>query len=110
MRWRIYYDDGSHSDDEVTQPFRVICIAQPREKTGREVVHSYPYYICKHGVWRGIEDQASVIQQFAYFASEIDLCAMGIWVDEGQFNEIIKRAKQEEGLPRRSANDPDRRR
>ncbi len=108
--WRVYYDDGTYSVDEVTHPFRVICIAQPREKTGREVVRAYPYYLLKHGVWRGIEDQASVIQQFAYFASEIELFAMGIWVDEARYNEIIQRAKREEGLPRRSANDPDRRR
>ena len=108
--WRVYYDDGTHSDDEVTHPFRVIAIVQAREKTGREVVRAYPYYILKNGVWRGLEDQASAIQQFAYFAAEITAFAMGIWTEEANYNAIIQRAKSDEGLPRRSADDPDKRR
>ena len=110
MGWRIYYDDGTYSDDEVTHPFRVIAIVQPREKTGREVVHSYPYYVLREEVWRGLEDHASAIQQFAYFAHEITAFAMGIWTGEANFNAIIKRAIEDEGLPRRSARDTDRRR
>ncbi len=108
--WRIYYDDGSHSDDEVTRPFRVICIAQPREKTGREVLHSVPYYYLKGGVWYGAEDQASMIQQMAYYAPEITAVCMGIFTDQRRFDAIIKEAIEDEGLPRRSAHDPDRRR
>ena len=108
--WRVSHHDGTHSDDEVTEPFRVICIVQPREKTGRESVRAYPYYVLKDGTWRGIEDLPSTIQQFAYFAAEVTAFAMGIWTEEANFNAIIQRAKHDEGLPRRSADDPDKRR
>ena len=107
--YRVYYDDDTTSENEVTQPWRVVCIAQPREKTGREVVHSYPYYIL-NGTWRGVEDQASFIQQMIYHLPKITAVAMGIWTDEAQFKEIIQRARTEDGLPRRSNPDPNRRR
>ena len=110
MKWRLYYDDGTYSDDAVSQPFRVICVAQPREKTGREVLHSMPYYYLKNGVWYGAEDQASLIQQMAYHAPAITAICMGILTDQKNFDAIIKRATEDEGLPRRSARDPDRRR
>ena len=108
--WRVYYDDGTHSDDAVTHPFRIIAIAQPREKTGREVLHSVPYYYLRDGVWYGAEDQASLIQQMAYHAAEITSVCMGIFTDQLNFDSTIKRAIEDEGLPRRSARDPDRRR
>ena len=108
--WRIYYDDGSFSDNEITQPYRVICIVQPREKTGREVLQAYPYYILKDGVWKPAEDIASLVQQVIYFAPDITAVVMGIWTDEDNYNSIVHRALYDEGIPRRSARDPDRRR
>ena len=110
LQWRVYYDDGSSSDDEVTQPYRVICIVQPRERTGREVLHSYPYYVLKSGLWFGCDDVASLIQQMVYFAPAIEAVAMGILTDGPTFEAIVRRATEDEGLPRRSARDPDRRR
>ena len=110
--WRVYYDDGSHSDNEVTNPYRMIAVVQPREKTGREVLHRYPYYILKNGVWYGVEDSESTHQQFAYFAKDIDAFLMGIWAGEDNYTAIIRRATEDviPGIPRRSARDPDRRR
>lgn len=108
--WRIYYDDGSYSDNEITEPYRVICVAQPRLKTGREVLRAHPYYILKDGVWRTAEDTGSLVQQMIYFAPSIEAVVMGIWTDEENYNKIIHAATHDEGLPRRSANDPDRRR
>ena len=110
MSWRVYYDDGSYSDNEITQPYRVICVVQPREKTGREVLKAHPYYILKDGVWRTAEDTGSLVQQMIYFAREIEAVVMGIWTDEDNYNRIIHAALYDEGLPRRSATDPDRRR
>lgn len=110
MSWRIYYDDGTYSDNEITQPYRVICVVQPREKTGREVIRAHPYYILKDGVWRPAEDLASLVQQVIYFAPQIDAVLMGIWTDEDNYNSIINAALSDEGFPRRSAKDPDRRR
>ena len=109
MEYKVYYDDGTVSENKVTQPWRVICIAQPRAKTGREVVHGHPYYIL-NGIWRGVEDQARLIQQMSYNVQAITAVAMGIWADEQQFVEILTRARTEDGLPRRSNADPDRRR
>ena len=108
--WRVYYDDGSYSDNEITQPYRVICVVQPREKTGREVLRDHPYYVLRSGVWRTAEDTGSLVQQMIYFAPEITAVLMGIWTDEQNYNRIIHSALYDEGLPRRSANDPDRRR
>ena len=109
--YRVYYDDGSFSEDEITQPYRVICIAQPREKTGREVLHSYPYYLLYNtGKWRSAEDIASLVQQLIYSAKDIDAVVMGIWTDNDSFNRIVGNAMNDPGLPRRSANDKDRRR
>jgi hypothetical protein len=110
MTWRVYYDDGSYSDNELTAPYRVICIVQPREKTGREVLHEYAYYMLKNGVWYPAEDTGSLVQQMIYFAPEIEAVAMGIWTSGDNYNAIIHAAMTDEGLPRRSANDPDRRR
>ena len=110
MSWRVYYDDGSYSDDEITQPYRVICIVQPRDKTGREVLQAHPYYVLKGGRWRTAEDTGSLVQQMIYFASEIESIVMGIWTDEENYNAIIHCALYDEGLPRRSARDTDRRR
>ena len=110
MSWRVYYDDGTYSTDEVTQPYRVIAIVQPREKTGREVLQAHPYYILKNGVWRTAEDTGSLVQQMIYFAKDIDAVVMGIWTDEDNYNSIIHAAIHDEGFPRRSARDPDRRR
>ena len=108
--WKIYYDDGSVSIDEITQPYRVLCIAQPRVKTGREVVQAHPYYILHNGVWRPAEDLASFVQQMIYNVADITAVVMGIWADEAVYNDAIHRAMHDDGLPRRSANDPDRRR
>ena len=110
MKWRVYYDDGSFSDDEITQPYRVICVVQPRDKTGREVLQAHPYYVLRNGVWRTAEDTGSLVQQMIYFAPEIEAVVMGIWTDEDNYQSIIKAAMHDEGLPRRSANDSDRRR
>lgn len=110
MSYKIYYDDGSTSIDEVTQPYRVICIAQPRELTGREVLRAHPYYIYKEGYWRPAEDLASLVQQVIYFAPVIEAVVMGIWTDEENYQEIIRRAMTDPELPRRSAEDFDRRR
>jgi hypothetical protein len=108
--WRVYYDDGTYSDDEITQPWRVICVVQAREKTGREVLRAHPYYILKDDVWRTAEDTGSLVQQMVYFAPSIEAILMGIWTDEDNYNRIIHAAMYDEGLPKRSANDPDRRR
>ncbi len=108
--WRVYYDDSSYSTDELTQPFRVIAIVQPRYKTGREVLRGHPYYILHNDTWRPAEDIASLVQQLAYNISDISLFGMGIWTDEDNYNAIIHAAIHDEGLPRRSAKDPDRRR
>ena len=108
--YRIYYDDGSFSENEITQPFRVICIAQPRASTGREVLRAHPYYILRDNHWRPAEDLASLVQQVIYYAKDIDAVVMGIWTDADNYSKIISAALHDEGLPRRSANDPDRRR
>lgn len=108
--WRIYYDDGSCSDDEITQPYRVIAVVQPREKTGREVLRAHPYYVLRNGLWNTAEDTGSLVQQMIYYAKDIDAVLMGIWTDEENYNRIIHAAMYDEGLPKRSANDPDRRR
>lgn len=108
--WRVYYDDGTYSDNEVTQPYRVICIVQPREKTGREVLRAYPYYIRHKDVWRPAEDIASLVQQLVYNAHDISHVCMGIWTDEENYNRIIYAATNDDGLPTRSARDSDRRR
>lgn len=110
LQWRVYYDNGDYTDNEITEPYRVICIVQPREKTGREVLQAHPYYLLKNGVWRTAEDTGSLVQQMIYFASDIEAVVMGIWTDEVNYNSIIHRAMHDEGLPRRSAHDPDRRR
>ena len=109
MNYKVYYDDGTMSENEVTNPWRVICIAQPRAKTGREVVNSYPYYIL-NGVWRGVDDQSSLLQQMLFNLHNITKVAMGIWTNEENFNRIIERARTDDGMQRRSNPDPDRRR
>lgn len=108
--YRIYYDDGSYSEDEITNPFRVICIAQPREKTGREVLRAQPYYLLRDGHWRPAEDLASLVQQVIYYAKDIEAVVMGIWTDQENYTKIVSAAMTDPGLPRRSAEDPDRRR
>lgn len=108
--WRIYYDDGSCSDDKITHPYRVIAVVQPREKTGREVLRAHPYYVLRNGRWNTAEDTGSLVQQMIYYAKDIDAVLMGIWTDEENYNNIIHAAMYDDGLPKRSANDPDRRR
>ena len=105
MIYKVYYDDGTVEDDQISQPWRVVCIAQVRERTGREVVHAYPYYILTNNVWRGLDDATSLIQQLMYHLPEITKVAMGVWVDEESFKAIYHRAKYEDGLPPRSAED-----
>ena len=109
-KWRVYYDDGTYSDDEVTQPYRVICIVQPREKTGREVLSMYPYYVQKNDRWYPAEDLPSLVQQMIYHADKIDAVVMGIWVSDETYNSIVAQAKTDEGFLPRSAYDPDMRR
>ena len=108
--WRIYYDDGTYSDNEITEPYRVICVVQPRHKTGREVLRDHPYYVLRNGRWRSAEDTGSLVQQMIYHAREIDAVLMGIWTDEENYDKIIKAAITDDGLPPRCAKDPDRRR
>lgn len=108
--WRVYYDDGTCSENEITQPFRVICIVQPREKTGREVLRGQPYYLLKNGIWYSAEDQTSLIQQMVYFARDIEAVVMGIWAAEDKYREILIEATNAPGVPRRSADDLDTRR
>lgn len=110
MTWKIYYDDGSVSVDEITQPMRVIAIVQPREKTGREVLREYPYYILRRGKWRSADDVVSLVQQVIYYLDEIEAVVMGIYADEKTYARIVEQAMTEPGLPRRSANVTDRRR
>ena len=110
MSYRAYFDDGTFSDDEVVQPYRVICIVQPNASTGRDVLQSYPYYMLKDGVWRGVEDLPSLVQQVIYFVSQIEAVAMGIWTDQENYAAIKKRAFEDPDFPRRSSNNPDHRR
>ena len=110
MNYRVYYDDGTVSDDEVTQPFRIITVAQPKYETGREVLNGFPYYYRLSGAWYGAEDQTSLIQQMCFNAHAISHVCMGIVTDADNYKAIIKRAIEEEGLPRRSARHRDRRR
>jgi len=108
MPYRVYYDDGTTEDNTISQPWRVVCLAQPREKTGREIVHGYPYYVCDNGVWRGLDDATSLIQLLMYRLNSISAVAMGIWVGEETFTDIIRHAREDDGLPRRSNDDNDR--
>lgn len=108
--YRVYYDDGTTSENEVTYPWRVVCIAQPWDKIGREVVHGYPYYIRVHERWRGLDDATSVIQQLMFNLPAISQVAMGIWVGEQEWIDIYRRAREDDGLPRRSNEEKDRRR
>ena len=109
--WRVYYDNGTFSENEITEPYRVICIAQPREKTGREVLRAQPYYLLyKTGKWRPAEDLPSLVQQIIYYVKDIDAVVMGIWTDQENYTKIVTAAMTDHGLPPRSAEDPDRRR
>lgn len=110
--YRVYYDDGSFSDNEVTNPYRVIAIAQPRPTTGREVLHAFPYYLLyNNGKWRPAEDLPSFVQQVIYHVKDIEVVAMGIWTDDDNYNTIVSAAMTDECfLPRRSNRDPDPRR
>ncbi len=110
MAYKVYYDDGTVETDAISQPWRVVCFAQPREKTGREIVHGYPYYVCTDGVWRGLDDASSLIQLLMYRLDTISAVAMGIWVGEDVFTNILRRAREDDGLPRRSNADKDARR
>ena len=86
MSWRIYYDDGTTSDNCVTDPWRVVCIVQPRPTTGREIVRMYPYYLLlKDNRWRPSEDVPSLLQQVIYNLADIDTVVMGIWTDDANF-------------------------
>jgi hypothetical protein len=105
MRWRVYYDDGSYSDEEITQPYRVICVVQPRAKTGREVLSAFPYYLLRAGKWFPAEDLPSFVQQVLYYASDLEAACMGIWTDDENFQRIIDAAMTDPGLPVRSTND-----
>ena len=104
MSWRIYYDDGSHSDNEILNPYRVICVVQPREKTGREVLSAFPYYLLRGGKWFPAEDLPSFVQQVLYYAHELDAACMGIWTDDENFQQILNAAKTDPGPPPRSAD------
>jgi len=109
MPYRVYYDDGTISENEVTQPWRVVCIVQPRERTGREVLHAYPYYVYTDQ-WYGVEDLPSFVQQMMYRVKDVTQVVMGIWIDDATYQAIVKRATEDEGLPRRSSKAWDRRR
>lgn len=107
MDWRIYYGDGTtFSSDEGTvgdsPPFNVQAVVQADPDIGRQALSGFDWYIRKEGRWYGVLDVPSLLDQVVHDLGMISGVRMGRTIPSERYKEIMRRAKYDEGFPRKS--------
>ena len=99
MSWRIYYEDGStfdalDGDPEDAPGHGVLCIVQPCEAFGRQVVSGWDFYYYRSSSvtpwWGG--DLIGTIDQFVRHPRESRALKMGSMADTPDYQRIRKAA------------------
>jgi len=108
---RIYYQDSTFEGEvrDIPSPVGIVCIVVPdcrgsAYETGRMVLHSAEYYICKKDDWFRLDTIADLVDHVLH--SMPDKVLKGRWVPDIEFEAIVKHARKDPGLPRKSMDRP----
>jgi len=108
IEWRIYYGDGSvFSSDQGSAgeapPFNIQAVVQFDQDVGRQILNGFDWYILKDDKWYGILDIPSLLDQLLHDLDRIQAVKMGRLIPSEQYQDIMRRAKQDQGLPIKNA-------
>ena len=120
MFFRVYYHDGTtfESDQPELVPTEkyVAAIAwndpvKGAADLGRVVVEAWDIYIYSDGVggWHGTNKYSDLMNHLKtqdLGPGGVRVVLDGLWIDNESFKAIIKRAKKDPGLDRKSATNP----
>ena len=106
MTFRIYYDIKDCVEwmqpKDLHRREGVICIAQPDPDIGREVLRGYDWYYYRDDKWWGADLQG-MLYQMTYHTHLIECVVQGAMVPDEVFSNIIRRAKNDPGLPEKTS-------
>jgi hypothetical protein len=112
LDWVLIYDEGrrlTSADCEVTDipteyRYGAQVILQPDPETGHEALRgSYFIYRADKKQWFETDDIIGLVDHFTHFAPHILAVVHGRRIPHEDFREILRRCRDEKGLPRRSA-------
>ena len=106
MDWKIHYGDGSifSSDDgrpEDAPALNIQAIAQRDDRVGRFIVTRSDFYLFLDNQWIGV-DWFGMLDRLM----DIGVIKTGRTITSEAYNDVIQRAKNDPGLPRKSAGHP----
>ena len=97
MAFRIYYADGTSSDqrpEALERKYGVICILQQRADGYYHMVSNAPYYLLVKGSWLPAFEN-DVIDYLVNQAGAVEACIVGRIVDKGTFRKIYEQAQSD---------------
>ena len=113
VEFRIYYGDGGPPYEgiveDIVQVVDVQCLAHPDLRnspyeTGRQVMHSFDFYVYGEGQWIGINGLVDLVDHILY--RPIEKVLKGRMIPNQKFEDILARAIKDKGLPRKSNKSP----
>jgi hypothetical protein len=111
LAWKMFKDDGTTVDSsEVSEPeevagYGVICIVQPDEIVGREILEGFDFYYFADGRWT-CGDLLGVLDRLLHRLEVRALC-MGRTVTRSKYRAIHEAAHKDPAFPYRSGSYPD---
>ena len=113
MKWRIYYGDGSTFSSEDGAPHEIppekrhdvmVCAVANIDHTGRDCWNQSDFYIHHAEIGWTPVDWTGLLDQMLHNTHLVTAVLQGRVTSDQRFQEILQRAKTEQGLPRKSAD------
>lgn len=101
MKWRIYYEDGSYSDD-LSRPYGVLCILQEDRFTGRRTIRGFDYYLLIDHGWLGM-GYDGMMYYITHKLRHVQAVMVGVMVDPDIFQHVYTIAKNDFDFPLQTA-------
>ena len=101
--WKIFYGDestfdSSQGDPDDAPPWDIQVIAEINNDIGRKLHSQADYYLFINGKWVGIDS----IGLIDYLANVLGIVKVGRQIDRQKFREVLDRARNDPGLPKKS--------
>jgi len=113
MKWRIYYGDGSTFSSEDGEPHEIpqdkrhnvmVCAVANIDLTGRDCWNQSDFYIYHLDLGWFPVDWTGLLDQILHNSHLITAVLQGRVTSAQRFQEILKQAKTDPGLPSKSAD------
>lgn len=110
LNWKIRYGDGSAFSSEDGEPHEapphnVMVVSQKDERVGTAVLNQWDWYVYSDdlGGWCGV-DVFGVLDQIMHNCDKIKAVIQGRVAGDTDFQAILKKARNDPDMPRKSAD------